>query len=88
MKIEVVVVPVWDVDSAKRFYSQLSWRSDPDTELRDQYRVVQLTPPGSSCAVISEKVLPSRHLVRRRTCTWSYPTSGPCGRSCLHAVSK
>jgi catechol 2,3-dioxygenase-like lactoylglutathione lyase family enzyme len=52
MKLEVVVVPVSDVDRAKRFYQALGWRLDADFAREADFRVVQLTPPGSSCSVI------------------------------------
>jgi catechol 2,3-dioxygenase-like lactoylglutathione lyase family enzyme len=52
MRLEVVVVPVSDVDRAKRFYEGLRWRLDADLAVEDGYRVVQLTPPGSACSVI------------------------------------
>jgi catechol 2,3-dioxygenase-like lactoylglutathione lyase family enzyme len=52
MKIEVVVIPVSDVDRAKRFYTDLRWRLDLDITADDKYRVVQFTPPGSSCSII------------------------------------
>ena len=52
MKLEVVVVPVSDVDRAKRFYEGLGWRLDADLVVEDGYRVVQLTPPGSACSII------------------------------------
>jgi catechol 2,3-dioxygenase-like lactoylglutathione lyase family enzyme len=52
MKLEVVVVPVSDVDRAKRFYGGLGWRLDADLAVDDGYRVVQLTPPGSACSII------------------------------------
>ena len=52
MKLEVVVVPVSDVDRAKRFYEALGWRLDADLAVDDGYRVVQLTPPGSVCSII------------------------------------
>ena len=51
MKLEVVVVPVSDVDRAKDFYGGLGWREDADFAT-DQLRVVQFTPPGSACSVI------------------------------------
>jgi len=46
LKLEVVVLPVSDVDRAKRFYEGLGWRLDADFAGED-WRVVQLTPPGS-----------------------------------------
>jgi catechol 2,3-dioxygenase-like lactoylglutathione lyase family enzyme len=51
-KLEVVVVPVADVDRAKRFYSeQVGFVVDHDTRVNDEVRVVQLTPPGSACSI-------------------------------------
>jgi catechol 2,3-dioxygenase-like lactoylglutathione lyase family enzyme len=52
LKLEVVVIPVSDVDRAKQFYEALGWRLDADLALDDGYRVVQLTPPGSACSII------------------------------------
>lgn len=52
MKLEVVVVPVTDVDRAKNFYVALGWRLDADFAPTDGYRVVQVTPPGSATSVI------------------------------------
>jgi predicted enzyme related to lactoylglutathione lyase len=52
MRLEVVVVPVSDVDRAKSFYESLGWRLDADLAVDDGYRVVQLTPPGSGCSII------------------------------------
>ena len=51
MKLEVVVIPVSDVDRAKRFYSDLGWRLDADFVISDAFRAVQFTPPGSSCSI-------------------------------------
>ena len=51
MKLEVVVIPVSDVDRAKRFYRSLGWRLDADFAFENGFRVVQLTPPGSGCSV-------------------------------------
>ncbi len=47
MKFEIVVIPVSDVDSAKRFYDGLGWRLDTDFAEGDDFRVIQFTPPGS-----------------------------------------
>jgi catechol 2,3-dioxygenase-like lactoylglutathione lyase family enzyme len=51
-KLEVVVLPVTDVDRAKAFYAGLGWREDADFPIRDDFRVVQMTPPGSLASVI------------------------------------
>ena len=55
MKLEVVVVPVSDVDRAKDFYKRLGFRVDIDYVGSEDYRVVQLTPPGSACSIIFGK---------------------------------
>ncbi|WP_208247482.1 VOC family protein (plasmid) [Rhizobium sp. T1470] len=52
MKLEVIVIPVSDVDRAKHFYGNLGWRLDADFAGSDDYRVIQLTPPGSGASVI------------------------------------
>lgn len=51
-KLEVVVVPVSDVDRAKEFYLRLGWREDADFATGADFRVVQVTPAGSPCSVI------------------------------------
>jgi catechol 2,3-dioxygenase-like lactoylglutathione lyase family enzyme len=51
-KLEVVILPVSDVDRAKQFYTSLGWREDADFPIRDDFRVVQMTPPGSTASVI------------------------------------
>ena len=51
MRLEVVVVPVSDVDRAKGFYQALGWRLDADFASGEDFRVVQLTPPGSACSI-------------------------------------
>lgn len=52
MNLEVVVIPVSDVDRAKRFYGEtLGWRLDGDFDLGPKFRLVQYTPPGSGCSV-------------------------------------
>src|SRR5262249_38488464 len=55
MKLEVVVVPVSDVERAKEFYKRLGWREDIDFAGSDGYRIVQFTPPGSGCSIIFGK---------------------------------
>jgi catechol 2,3-dioxygenase-like lactoylglutathione lyase family enzyme len=51
LKLEVVVIPVADVERAKKFYRHLGWRLDTDFAFDNGFRVVQLTPPGSACSV-------------------------------------
>jgi catechol 2,3-dioxygenase-like lactoylglutathione lyase family enzyme len=51
IKLEVVVIPVSDVDRAKRFYGNLGWRLDADLAMSDQFRIVQFTPSGSPCSI-------------------------------------
>ena len=51
LKLEVVVIPVSDVDRAKRFYARLGWRVDADFAFENGFRVVQFTPPGSGCSI-------------------------------------
>jgi catechol 2,3-dioxygenase-like lactoylglutathione lyase family enzyme len=55
MKFEVVVIPVSDVDRAKRFYGSLGWWLDADVVTGDDFRVVQFTPPGSGSSIIFGK---------------------------------
>jgi catechol 2,3-dioxygenase-like lactoylglutathione lyase family enzyme len=52
LRLEVAALPVADVDRAKAFYQGLGWRLDADVTPVDGYRVVQLTPPGSSASII------------------------------------
>src|SRR4029453_9207130 len=55
MKLEVVVVPVADVDRAKTFYKRLGFREDIDFVGSGGYRAVHLTPPGSACSILFGK---------------------------------
>jgi catechol 2,3-dioxygenase-like lactoylglutathione lyase family enzyme len=50
-KLEVVVVPVSDIDRAKQFYKGLGWREDADIAPNESFRLVQMTPPGSACSI-------------------------------------
>jgi catechol 2,3-dioxygenase-like lactoylglutathione lyase family enzyme len=52
LKLEIVIVPVSDVDRAKSFYASLGWRLDADFADDDGWRVVQATPPGSPCSIL------------------------------------
>ena len=51
MKLEVVVLPVADVERAKQFYESLGWRLDADVPTGGDGRLVQMTPPGSGCSI-------------------------------------
>jgi catechol 2,3-dioxygenase-like lactoylglutathione lyase family enzyme len=55
LKVEVIVIPVADVERAKRFYQGLGWRLDADFSAGDEWRLVQLTPPGSPCSIMIGK---------------------------------
>ena len=52
LKLEVLILPVADVDRAKRFYENMGWRLDADFTTGEDWRAVQLTPPGSQCSII------------------------------------
>lgn len=52
MKLEVIVIPVSNIDRAKQFYGGLGWRLDADFAFDDGFRVIQFTPPGSGASVI------------------------------------
>jgi len=54
-KLEVIVIPVSDVNRAKEFYSKLGWRLDGDFTNGDDWRGIQFTPPGSACSIIFGK---------------------------------
>jgi catechol 2,3-dioxygenase-like lactoylglutathione lyase family enzyme len=51
LKLEVVVIPVSDIDRSKAFYGSLGWRLDADFSFDNGFRIVQFTPPGSGCSV-------------------------------------
>ncbi len=52
MRLELVPIPVSDVDRAKAFYEQVGFGNIHDTQVSETMRVVQLTPPGSSCSIV------------------------------------
>ena len=60
LKLEVVVIPVSDVDRAKRFYADLGWRLDGDFVVGDAFRGIQMTPPGSPA--VFHALVPSREV--------------------------
>jgi catechol 2,3-dioxygenase-like lactoylglutathione lyase family enzyme len=88
MKLEVVVIPVSDVDRAKEFYARLGWRLDADFTAGDDWRGVQFTPPGSGCSVIFGKNVTKAAPGLLRACTWPSPTLRPPGTICSVAALK
>ena len=52
MKIELLAVPVSDIDRAKDFYTRIGFNADVDTTVDENIRFVQLTPPGSACSIV------------------------------------
>ena len=60
MALEVVTLPVSDVERAKRFYQSLGWRLDADLAAGDEFRAVQMTPPHSQCSIHFGKGIPLR----------------------------
>lgn len=57
MKLEVIVIPVADIERAKAFYTRLGWRLDIDLATTPDFRVVHFTPPGSACSILFGKGL-------------------------------
>src|SRR5215207_8480184 len=87
MKLEVVVIPVSDVERAKRFYGSLGWRVDADFVTGDAFRVVQFTPPGSPCSITSARASRRPCRARRRASISSCRTSRQRAPSSSPAVS-
>ena len=75
MKFEIVVIPVSDVDRAKKFYANLGWRLDADYDDGKGVRVLQFTPPGSACSVIFGKNVTAFLLTNSRTLSGPSPVS-------------
>ena len=75
-KLELVLIPVTDVDRAKKFYlDNMGFVLIVDTAIGDGQRVVQVVPPGSECAIGFGTGITRPRPARRRACTWSCPTS-------------
>ena len=73
-KLELVPIPVADVDRAKAFYTEkLGFKLDHDVR-NGELRVVQLTPPGSACSIVIGTASCRRRRTRCRACIWSCPT--------------
>ncbi|MFJ8010577.1 VOC family protein [Streptomyces fagopyri] len=52
LKLEMIVMPVSDIDRAKAFYEKVGFRLDVDYTANEEFRIVHLTPPGSECSII------------------------------------
>ena len=72
-----MILPVSDVDRAKPFYESLGWRADVDFPIRDDFRVVQLTPPGSAASVIFGTGVTAAAPGSGAPACWPSPTSRP-----------
>ena len=67
--LEVIVIPVSDVDRAKEFYGRLGWRLDADVAVGEELRLIQFTPPSSGCSIQFGTNLTSARLARPGACT-------------------
>ena len=88
MKLEVVVIPVSDVDRAKRFYGDLGWRLDADFAVGDDFRGVQFTPPGSPCSIHFGSGVTSAAPGSAQGSIWSCPISKQRAPSSSRAGSR
>ena len=70
LKLEVVVIPVADVDRSKRFYEGIGWRLDADFSNGNTWRLVQMTPPGSPCSVMFGKGFTGTEPGSAQECFW------------------
>jgi hypothetical protein len=76
LNLEVVLLPVSDVDHSKEFYKVLRWREDADIVTSDDLRIVQLTPPGSGASISFGTGVTTMTLDRSRDCCSSRTTRG------------
>ena len=88
MKLELVAVPVTDVDRAKEFYVRVGFVADHDHTVSEEVRFVQLTPPGSGCSIAIGRGLTEMAPGRSTTCRWWWPTRRPRTPSCASAASE
>ncbi|MFD0592353.1 VOC family protein [Catellatospora coxensis] len=81
LKLELIVLPVSDVDRAKAFYESAGFRLDLDKAANEQWRAVHLTPPGSEASIMFGKDSPPPLRAPSRASTSSCPTSSRPARS-------
>ena len=88
-KLELVAVPVTDVDRAKAFYvDQVGFNADHDHQVSDEMRFVQLTPPGSACSIAIGTGIMETVPARCRACSSSSPMPTPLARTSSGTVSR
>jgi hypothetical protein len=87
-KLEVVAVPVNDVDAAKAFYERIGYHIDQDHRVSDELRFVQITPPDRAARSSSATASPRRRRAPHRDSRSSSTTSRPHKRSCATPASR
>jgi catechol 2,3-dioxygenase-like lactoylglutathione lyase family enzyme len=87
-RLEVVVIPVADVDRAKDFYVGLGWRFDGEIARDDGYRLIQLTPPDRTARSSSATASPPPSRARSTGCSWRWTTSRPPATNSSRAASR
>ena len=88
MRLELVLIPVSDVDRAKEFYAEKAgFTVDHDHRVSDEIRFVQVTPPGSACSIAFGDGSPTHNPAPSRGCRLSSPTSKPRMASLQNAES-
>ena len=88
LKLELVLIPVADVDRAKAFYvDKAGFTLDVDHQPNDEFRVVQMAPPGSACSITIGMGITERRRAPTAARTWSSPTSRPPGTSSSDGAS-
>ena len=89
MKLELVIIPVSDVDRAKAFYTEkLGFHADFDKQVNENLRFVQLTPQGSACSIAIGVGLQTCRRDRKKGCKWWLRTREPFARNCSNEALK
>ena len=77
-KLELVAIPVSDVERAKAFYTEeVGFNADHDHRVSEELRFVQLTPPGSACSLALGTGITDAPAGSVKACSWSSPMCGP-----------
>ena len=89
MRLELIQVPVSDIDRAKAFYvEKAGFNDDHDHQVSDELRFVQLTPPGSGCSIALTAGPTRWSRAASRVCSWWSRTRQPPAPSCSSAASR